>query len=417
MLCRAFIAVWLVSALSQRDPEIVFEAPNVKIRQGELQDGNLYHTLLHNGINIGRSYDRPKKEVDRGKPLVDFSRFPTTYYHDRSPVGLVFQKYNWFPGDSNTYRADARFPASMIGMGNDVLSQVVHLFSEPPVAVLGMGNGTMASYARPGQMFHFTERMPQFAKLCCSDKKEERFFHYVHDAVERGAFLTVIEGDPRELLEKHRIEQFYQLIVIETIKVPVSVLNKDLMTKEAIQLLMNQTRSDGVLCFHVTNRNYDLVPILASTARELKFACLHGDDAADWEGLIRPYDRFGNDWVLIARKEAHLSHLKTPDGFKENKVNGENVPFWNTPKNIAAKFVWTDKGPNSFRGVYRRDPTIDEISNRISAFEDQVADGAIKILQNRKTQPFYDALKRWSKSSADAMNRDSDSPKSVKEKK
>src|SRR5690242_17413927 len=94
-------------------PEVVFKAPMTEVRE-QKEDGKDYLYLLHNRVYMGRNYKKPANRKDYGKPDVDLSRLPTTYYHDKSPIGIVLAKYNWFPGGKdNTYAADARMPASL----------------------------------------------------------------------------------------------------------------------------------------------------------------------------------------------------------------------------------------------------------------------------------------------------------------
>ena len=45
---------------------------------------------------------------------------------------------------------DARLPVTLVALGATPLEQLTSLWGEPPCAVLGMGVGTPASYARPG---------------------------------------------------------------------------------------------------------------------------------------------------------------------------------------------------------------------------------------------------------------------------
>jgi hypothetical protein len=75
-----------------------------------------YRQLIVDSIAHGTQFDLPAKG-QRGDPLKDFSRLPTTYYHPDGPVGLVLRQSNWFPGPPNTFHADARLPASLIGNG------------------------------------------------------------------------------------------------------------------------------------------------------------------------------------------------------------------------------------------------------------------------------------------------------------
>lgn len=46
----------------------------------------------------------------------EWSRLATTYYHRDGPVGRVLERFNWFPGPENTYAADARLPAALVGL-------------------------------------------------------------------------------------------------------------------------------------------------------------------------------------------------------------------------------------------------------------------------------------------------------------
>ena len=417
---NAAIVVLCMSGALAVGPErtSVFQAPRMEVLTHNQEDGSVFHYLMYNRVYMGRNYDRPKKKADRGKPSVDFSRLPTTYFHDKSPIGVVMHKYNWFPGRENTYSADLRLPASMTGMGGDVWGQLANLWSEPPIAVLGMDVATMAAYARPAQVLHFTERVPTFVHLSFPKGKERRYFHYGQDALDRGAALKVFEGEPREVMEKNSFNEFYQIIVIETYKLPVVEVHKELLTTEAMRMLMSKTRENGILCFHTSNRYYDLVPILASSAKELKFACLHGSDRAPWEDDERGRDRFSSDCVLIARDWDHLAHLKAPEGYDNHKNrHRDDPPFWDPPKVSAKKYLWTDEGENSFRGIYRSDPRIDLLAENISRLGDW-AFGPTTAERYQKTRSFYDLMRKWSKASADAMNRENpELPKADSEKK
>ena len=46
----------------------------------------------------------------------ELRRLATTYYHRRGPLGVVLERWNWFPGPANTYWADARLPASLVAL-------------------------------------------------------------------------------------------------------------------------------------------------------------------------------------------------------------------------------------------------------------------------------------------------------------
>ena len=107
--------------------------------------------LLMDGIDFGVNIVR-ERGAQKGEPL-DWSRYPTTYYHPGSQVGAVLKRLNWFPGPLNTYWADARMPASLLGLGasmagasNLPLGQLVGVWSEPPIACVHLGLGTLGRF-------------------------------------------------------------------------------------------------------------------------------------------------------------------------------------------------------------------------------------------------------------------------------
>ena len=255
--------------------ETVFKSPLIEVRT-ETREGKDFSSLYYNRVNLGRQYHKSNDEPD-------LHRLPTTYFHDKSPIGIILKNPNWFPAK------DA-----------------------PPVAVLGMDIGTLAAYAKKGQDFHFTERVPTLCKLSFPDKGEKRYFTFVQDAVDRGAKVKVFEGEPREMLEKNGKDKFYKVIVVESYKLPVVEVHKELMTKEGLQLLMSKVREDGIVAFHTSSRYYDLNPIIASAANELKYACVGSADRGYDDDPTNEF-RFNSYWVMVARDAKHLAHLKNDD--------------------------------------------------------------------------------------------------------
>jgi hypothetical protein len=387
--------------------DVVFKAPLIQVKRDYSRDNKPYLYALYNRVYMGRYYEKPKDAKDLGKPEADSSRLPTTYFHDKSPIGVVLQKYNWFPGKDNTYHADARLPASLIAAAAlDPCGQLTNLWSEPPIAVLGMDVGTLAAYARPTQTMHFIERVPTFVKLSLPAKGEKRIFHYVQDALDRCANLKVFEGEPRAMIEKHGGENFYQVIVVETYKLPVSAVHKELMTKEAIQMLMSKVREDGIVCYHTSNRYYDLAPIIASAAKELSYACVVGNDAADFNPDVRNDHRFSSEWVMVARNAKHLAHLKAPPDYNKEARFGRSA-FWSHPDVTHSSLVWTDKGEQSFRGVYRSDPEIDKLYDVVSDAQEFLrhSAGVSYTTSYRFTDPIRRVIGAWSRTSAESKNR------------
>ena len=383
--------------------DTVFQSSDLQVKRftTRVKDQEFpFHMLMFHRTALGVNYLKPEKKAAHGKPDVDFSRLATSYYHPRSPVGVALQKFNWFPGLINTYHADARLPASTVGMGLDPLGQLVNLWSEPPVAVLELEVGTIASYARPTQQMHFIARQPTFVKLSLPAAGKPRYFHFVQDALDRGAELRIDEGELRATFEKKGGERFYHLIVVEIYKEPDHNVLKELMTKEAMVMLMSKLYEDGVICYHTSNRYYDHVSILGSVAKDLGYGCLVG---RNFEHRRDGMSDFSSEWVMVARKQEYLRHLKAPPGYeKEN-----DSPYWFRPPRTDKYFAWTDKGEKSFRGIYFGDPDIHLLHDAVRDLMWDIADYFGE--SSRVAYPLFRSIDQvfysWSARSAELKNR------------
>lgn len=374
-----FVCLSVSATPGQAGPPPIFQAPLIKVMKrfmdapgadGERQS-QLYHQLLHNRIAVGLQFLKPDNPKLQGDPKHDFSAEPTTYFHRRSPVGLVMAKYK---------------------NGN------------PPFAVVDMDVGTMAAYARKGQTVHFFERDTTIAKLSRTDKDKKPLFTYLQDAIARGADVKIFGGEPRPSFEKHSANGFYQVIVVNTYKLPVVTVHKDLMTKEGMKMLMDKTRDDGILCFHTSSRYYELDRIIASVAADLKFASISATDMAPWAD---PWQRaWPSSWIMVARKQEQLAHLKVPEGYSE-AIKGKffgPAPYWH-PTDADKKYVWTDKGPNSFKGLYRTDPIMSELDNVVTDVEDLIIDRVGQhALVTTIARPFHGAVQALARLRTLALN-------------
>jgi hypothetical protein len=334
----------------------VFKAPVIEVRN-ETAGQKRFSSLFYNRINLGRQYQRSKEHPD-------LPRLPTTYYHDKSPIGIILGDPKSFPEKKS-----------------------------PPVAVLGMNLGTLAAYAKPGQILHFTEREPTFVKLSLPDKGGKPYFTFVQDAIDRGARVNVFEGEPREMIEKHGKGSFYKVIVVESYKMPRAEVRKELMTKKALSMLMGKVREDGIVAFHTSNRYYNLPPIIASAANELKFAYIVGDDRGNTPRSEENDFRFSSQWVMVARDKKYLAHLKNDATIriewhpatlmtKAGNKHGET-------QTIDKEFLWTDTAEQSFRGLYLLDPEIDRLNDSLRDI----------------VEPLSRAIRAWSAASAEKLNR------------
>jgi hypothetical protein len=239
-----------------------------------------------------------------GKQLLDpgLRDLAISYYHRTGPMGHIIRAYNTDP---------AR-----------------------PLAVIGLGTGSMACYALKGQTFDFFDIDPVVVGISFDTDK---FFSFVEDAEARGANMSLVLGDARLTFEPkgekarlkplHRRDdarppartfgdpvtphQKYGLIVVDAFSsdaIPVH-----LITREAMKIYRERLLPDGVLCMHISNRYLTLQPVLANIVEDLGMAGVHmSDDDESSVGKTRSH------WVAIAKKKEHLDKLLHPVRWKND---------------------------------------------------------------------------------------------------
>ncbi|WP_104105406.1 fused MFS/spermidine synthase [Nocardioides sp. 616] len=201
---------------------------------------------------------------------------PISYYGPRGPVGELF----------------AALPAP------------------DHVAVVGLGVGTFASYVGAGQELTFYEIDPEVVRVA---ENPELF-----------TFLSSTEADVRQVVGDGRLSLQAEapgsvdLLVLDAFSsdaIPVHLL-----TREAFGGYADALAEDGVLLVHISNRMFDLEPVVAAAADELGWSTLVGE--AEGTG-----DELSSTWVALAPDRASLGTLV-------------EHPDWRSPH--EERVAWTD---------------------------------------------------------------------------
>jgi hypothetical protein len=211
------------------------------------------HILIHGGIDHGRQY---LDESLRDQPI--------TYFYPTGPIGQIFTE---FKKQKETQ----------------------------PFAVVGLGIGTLAAYARSGQPLTFYEIDPAVVRLSLPPQGQQSYFYYLSDAIKRGVKLDIVLGDGRLSL-RDAPKDYYQIIVLDAFSsdaIPVHLL-----TSEAVDLYLTKLAEGGILIFNITNRYVDLEPTLGDLAKAKNLIGLY---QGDWYTKSIP-DKFAADWVVMAKK-------------------------------------------------------------------------------------------------------------------
>ena len=137
--------------------------------------------------------------------------------------------------------------------------------------------------AGPGQHFTFFEIDPEVVRIA----KDPHLFTYLKDS---PASVTTVTGDGRLNLAKVPPRSF-DLVILDAFSsdaIPVHLL-----TQEAVHDYADRLRPGGVLAFHITNRVFDLGPVLNAAASKMGWTAEIGTDNSPAEGASH------STWVVM----------------------------------------------------------------------------------------------------------------------
>jgi hypothetical protein len=138
------------------------------------------------------------------------------------------------------------------------------------VAAIGLGTGSLACQMRPAEGWTFYEIDPQVLRMATDPA--------------RFGFLSACAADARFVLGDARLTladapaNSLDLIVVDAFS--SDAIPTHLMTTEAIGLYLAKLKPNGVVLFHISNRNMDLGPVVTATA--------HAKGLATWIRPSRP---------------------------------------------------------------------------------------------------------------------------------
>jgi len=127
------------------------------------------------------------------------------------------------------------------------------------MAVLGLGAGAAAAYVKPGETMVYYEIDPDNEGIA------RHWFTFLNEC--KGD-VRVVVGDGRLAMQKlDRQEPPYDIIHMDAFT--GDGIPTHLLTREAVQIYLERLKGDGVILFHVSNRYYELRPIIKALASEL----------------------------------------------------------------------------------------------------------------------------------------------------
>lgn len=247
--------------------------------------GGGYHVLRHGSTLHGAQSLQPERR-----------RTPLTYYLQRGPLGQIFF-------------------ASVMKQG------------ERRVAVVGLGTGTTAAYAQPGEQWTFYEIDPGIERIA----RDTAYFSYLADA---PVETRVVLGDARLSLAADSAAR-YDLILLDAFSsdaIPVH-----LVTREALATYLSRLAPGGIIAFHVSNRYLDLEPVIAALARDRGLVARAGQGPADRRA--NEYES-NSTWIALARRPEDLGHLVTQRGWWDPRLRADVETWTDDYSSILTVFEW-----------------------------------------------------------------------------
>lgn len=209
---------------------------------------------------------------------------PWTYYHRSGPVGEVFDAL-------------------------EVRDAFVH---HGHIGVVGLGTGSVAAYARPGQTITYFEIDAAVRRIA----QDPKYFTYLTNCRVKPEIRM---GDARLTLAREPPGRFDVLLIdaFSSDAIPIH-----LITREALEMYIRALAPHGLLMVHLSNRHLRLAPVVAGAAAALHVvARLRDDDKKRWPVKSR------STWAVLARTDDDLGQLKDDEQWEPLEPEA-GVPLW-----------------------------------------------------------------------------------------
>jgi len=182
-------------------------------------------------------------------------------------------------------------PGSGVSIGFANASQLYR--GTPRLGVVGLGTGSLAGLARPGQAWTMFEIDEAVLNLSRQGK-----FTYLRDCAPQA---KVVLGDARINLGRVRAGSF-DLLAIDAFSSDSVPLH--LLTSEAFGVYLDALAPQGILFVHISNRYMNLEPPIAA---EVTRRGLHAAAREDAPPVESPWT--GSTWIAITRDPGQLEAL------------------------------------------------------------------------------------------------------------
>lgn len=160
------------------------------------------------------------------------------------------------------------------------------------IGVIGLGTGSMAAYARPGDTIRFYEINPAVRRFA------EQNFTFLSGTTGQ---VEVIMGDARLSMEREAPQQ-YDVLVLDAFS--SDAIPAHLLTRESFEIYLRHLKTNGVIAAHISNRHLDLRPVMENHAAQYGLASVF----IIQDTLNQPWYVLPSQWFLFSRDKALIDH-------------------------------------------------------------------------------------------------------------
>jgi hypothetical protein len=274
--------------------------------------GSHVQKVMESSVKAARNFFGVVRVLELNQEDPEEHRY--TLMHGRIEHGFQFRdqlKSNW---PTSYYGRDS-------GIGLAIGQHPRRLQGDPlRIGVVGLGTGTLAAYGEPGDTIRFYEINPLVLRI------SDEYFTYRKDS---RAHIEMVLGDARISMEKERQEgasQQLDLLAVDAFSsdaIPVHLL-----TRECFEIYRYHLKQDGIMAIHISNRYFDLSPIVRNLAANAVGQALEALWIDARGNDIQGTD--STDWILITANRSFL----------ENPRIKEMVSPWEEA--APPSRIWTD---------------------------------------------------------------------------
>lgn len=199
------------------------------------------------------------------------------------------------------------------------------------VAIVGLGTGTQACFAEPGESWKFFEIDPSVINIA----RNAEYFTFLKEC---GASQAIVAGDGRLRIQQEPKQKF-DLIILDAFSsdsVPVHLL-----TANALDVYLEKLKPQGSIIFHISNKFMDLTPVIYAAAKSRGLTAYFNDvKDAGWKANKANLEITGQLAVVGKTAEAVGDMARDPQ-WTYQPSGGEVAP-------------WTDDYSNVLGAIWRK---------------------------------------------------------------